>query len=256
MKIQIVTLTGADADTDKQALFDLSLKYPFVEWAILFHQQKAGTARYPDWTWVSELISKKLRFIKDSLVTGVSPDNDIFESCPIKLSAHLCGKWVSDLVKGVSCFWETMGGMNIGFNRFQLNLAALGLVKAIASQPLIEKVKSLSRPVLIGGNYEAITPAPALFRDIGAHPLFDASGGRGIATKEWLEPWADEAGPLFCGYAGGLGPETLESELHRISEVVGDATIWIDMESRIRTKDVLDLKKCEAVLEICKAWVS
>ena len=36
-------------------------------------------------------------------------------------------------------------------------------------------------------------------------------------------------------YAGGLGPDNLEEELKRIEEVAGDRTIWIDMETKVRS---------------------
>jgi len=66
----------------------------------------------------------------------------------------------------------------------------------------------------------------------------------------------DEYGkPLLCGYAGGLNPDNIEQELIKIEAVVGDAEIWIDMESGIRNKkDELDLEKCERVLAIAERW--
>jgi predicted component of viral defense system (DUF524 family) len=49
-----------------------------------------------------------------------------------------------------------------------------------------------------------------------------------------------------------LGPENLAEQLKAIEDVVGDRDVWIDMESRIRTNDKLDLDKAEQVLKTVK----
>jgi hypothetical protein len=48
VKIDKVTITGADNNTPISDLFVLQKQFPFVEWAILLSQSKAGTDRYPD----------------------------------------------------------------------------------------------------------------------------------------------------------------------------------------------------------------
>jgi phosphoribosylanthranilate isomerase len=83
--------------------------------------------------------------------------------------------------------------------------------------------------------------------------LFDSSGGKGISPKSW--PSVPAA--LRCGFAGGLGPDNLASELGRLERIVGDRSVWIDMQSRVRSEDgaVLDLAKVRACLEASRAYV-
>lgn len=87
-----------------------------------------------------------------------------------------------------------------------------------------------------------------------AVPLFDTSGGAGIVPRVWPIPLASIP---YHGYAGGLGPETLERELERIAEAAGDTRVWIDMERRVRSEDDerLDLDKVRRVLALCEPLV-
>ncbi|NCQ51806.1 hypothetical protein GW796_07925 [archaeon] len=74
--------------------------------------------------------------------------------------------------------------------------------------------------------------------------LFDSSGGRGIKSTLWNEQLVGKS----CGYAGGLGLESIEEDFLKIRKVAKN-NFWIDMEGRIRTNDLLDLKLCEEILE-------
>lgn len=235
MKLKFVTLTGADDKTDVNQMKVLSEKYPFAEWAILFSQAKSGTARYPSYDWV---------------------ENSLPVLIGCNLSAHLCGKWVDDANKGRITFLndDLMAGF---FGRIQLNMAKDRLLKVLNWQTNFWDCV-FDKPIILGGpfqKYKIHIPADAfLLHEVS--PLFDCSGGRGILTEDWPKPVLDEYGkPLFCGYAGGLGPENIEEELLKIEKVVGDVEIWVDMESKLRNhKDEFDLEKCEQVLSIAKRW--
>ena len=80
--------------------------------------------------------------------------------------------------------------------------------------------------------------------------LLDASGGAGIDTPIRIVT----AKNTHIGYAGGIGPENVESKLRTLLEYDSKEKFWIDMETRVRTKDEwLDLDKVEQVLDICDA---
>ena len=75
--------------------------------------------------------------------------------------------------------------------------------------------------------------------------LFDKSGGRGAAPSAWPKA----RGGAFCGYAGGLNPDTIEGALPAIEACVPEGQpYWIDMESGVRSHGGFDLDKCELVL--------
>ena len=69
--------------------------------------------------------------------------------------------------------------------------------------------------------------------------LLDASGGAGIDTPIQI-------------ITGGIGPENVESKLRTLLEYDSDEYFWIDMETRVRTDEWLDLDKVEHVLKTCK----
>jgi hypothetical protein len=58
------------------------------------------------------------------------------------------------------------------------------------------------------------------------------------------------------GYAGGLGPDNLAEELRRIEEVAGDAEVWIDMETNVRTAERFDLDKVRRCYDLARPWLS
>ena len=240
MKLKYVTLTGADDKTSASRMAALSAKYPYVEWAILFSQAKSGVPRYPSNDWIQKSLP-------------------ILGGC--NLSAHLCGKWVADVMDGRFTFMDEDDGLlSDNFRRFQLNLAGQKLKDVLLWKTKLWDcdLHSHTNQIILGGPYQKTglaLPVDSYFL-YEVVPLFDSSGGRGIMTDTWPAVPVSEGTPLFCGYAGGLGPDNLEEQLKKIEDVVGDNTIWIDMESRIRNEqDEFDLALCEKVLEIAKAWV-
>lgn len=241
MKLKYVTLTGADDTVKQEQLIALSKRYPFVEWAILFSQSKSGVSRYPSHDWADQLVSST--------------------NLGCNFSAHLCGKWVDDVMAGEVTFFRDEKYDDF-FQRYQLNMGESRLKSALESLKVINAVDRVNKPVIFGGNYEGIdanTTLTTMMFHRQIFPLFDASGGKGIKAKTWPKPFVSEYDtPLFCGYAGGLKPETLAEELKKIEDVVGDECIWIDMESGLRTKsgkkDIFDLEKCEQVLQVAEAW--
>ncbi len=240
MKLKYVTLTGADQSVRPEQLLELSQKYPFVEWGILFSQSKAGIARYPNHDWILDLTK---------LNSG--------ENKPMNLSAHLCGKWTERPLKGEITFLES--SYSSAFQRIQLNLGSDRLKQAVKSEELAFASRNAQQTIILGGNYQNINIDPIFLPKNGMVSLFDSSGGRGIKTKEWLKPFEHAGMVHTTGYAGGLGPDNLEVELPRIAEASNEANFWIDMESSLRTKsnieDRFDLEKCEKILKIAEAWV-
>ena len=231
MKLKYVTLTGADSSVKPQQLRVLSEKYPFVEWAILFSQSKAGVPRYPSYDWVVDLMK-------------------LNEDKKMNLSAHLCGKWVESALEHRFIFLRNPM-VHDAFHRIQLNMGRERLIEALSSQSLIDIIHKYSQHEFIfGGNYTNIT-SDELIRD-QLNLLFDTSGGRGIESKQWRNPHKG----CFCGYAGGLGPDNIAEQLEKIAEIVGDRPIWIDMETKLRDKnDNFSLDKCEEILQAVKPYV-
>lgn len=237
MKISKVTLTGADNSISPSDLIPVSKRFPFVEWGILLSKKRSspggpGGTRFPEHIWLEFLASENHRF------------------SPMQLSGHLCGDWVNEALMGnwgfvgmlPSLFWKQL-------KRIQINTH--GVYHPCDIPALIQKIKMFPDKEFIfqwdNKNTSMILQVAEYCKNVSV--LFDLSHGAGILPKEWPVP----VEKMKCGYAGGLSPENVKESIDKISEKVGDAEIWIDMETHIRSEQdaLFDLDKCCSVLETC-----
>jgi hypothetical protein len=220
VKIALATMSGPDNNTDIQSLIDISKKFFFVEWGILFSEKRFGTARYPDLDWQNSFVE-------------LTKNN-------INYTVHLCGKSIRNVIVenvGIELVNKAKG-IQLNLNKDSLNY----------STEIIDFIKNNNKDNIIqmnGINDQILNQSKI------AYPLFDMSGGNGTLPPVWPKP----IDGLLCGYAGGLGPDNLKEQLGVIGAVVGDAWIWVDMESNIRTGDIFDLDKVVQCLEIIKPYV-
>ena len=246
MRMDRITITGADDSVDHDDMIELTKRYPFVEWGILVSATHTGEPRFPSDGWM-----ERARYYGE---TGV-----------LSLSLHVCGQWVRDMLVGLT---RMPYNAVSGFQRIQLNFHGAdatfdpsGLVAAI--DYYADRLSpSHGRQVIFqidatkGRKYfESAIAAGAT----NVVPLFDASGGTGRVPEEWPLPFfyrQDET--LYFGYAGGLGPENLAFHMGeiggRVGKVSSEFTIWLDMETKVRTEDDsrLDLTKVEQCLSLAE----
>lgn len=236
MKIDRVTITGADDTTDVHWMQDMTELFPFVEWGILVSETNMGCPRFPSLEWIAKL----------------SPCASAITRGPMSLSMHVCGKWVRQICKGRwSEFLKFHSNVLGDYRRIQLNFHSYKhLVNEAFFQKAFIHTKANDWQLIFqvdGVNNDLVKKA--VHGGINAVPLFDLSGGAGIVPAKYEDPiWN-----VYNGYAGGLGPENVLSECDKISQVVGAGAekIWIDMETRVRTPDdrKLDTGAVESVLD-------
>jgi hypothetical protein len=266
MRLDRVTITGADDSIGHPAnLIPLTKEFPFVEWGILASRSQNGDGvrgntiffpRYPSFRWIAQL-------------------KELSDSNKMNLSLHLCGKWVRDLLVGeISVPSSLLDGP--AFQRVQLNFHA---EKTACNPPqfhaALNSIGSKRRPTMesatqwifqidgANGNVhlESLYGENDLDRgDVDAVPLFDISGGAGILPTEWPKPeyMENDVDNIYHGYAGGLGPETLQQQFPLIADAAGETRIWIDMETSVRSDGdrLFDLDKVRRCLEICAPFVT
>lgn len=234
MIIDRVTITGADDNTKGSDLLALQEKYPFVEWGILFSKSKIGTARYPSIEWMYDNLAPKLN-----------------------LSAHYCGWHSKEVIENAN--FKLLNPLVDKFKRVQLNFNFKGclspkiveIIKYATTVPNLSIIFQYNKSNSSLLNY--LMETYELPKNI--HFLYDSSGGRGTEIKELENPFKN-----YTGYSGGLNPDNIQRVCHDIT--VGHlprnshrTKVWIDMESGVRTNDVLDLDKVETVLgEVDKYW--
>lgn len=233
MKLDRVTVTGADDSIRPEDLLPLTDKYPFVEWGILYSGSRQGTSRYPSTPWLDSLLWQPLD--------------------RIKLSAHLCGKWVRELVLKGEFTFPVLNPLWQHYHRVQLNFHS----RFHKGAPLWHENLRRNREKQYILQYDGVNDRGCAHLmespNFSAVPLFDKSGGAGVVPGQWPKALPN----IYCGYAGGLGPENLTDELRRIEAAAGENRIWVDMETRVRSEDDMkfDLKKVEACLEQAAAFV-
>ena len=237
MKIDKVTITGAGDTTNIRALFELTKKYPFVEWGILFSPKRTGNDnRYPSIEWIERFFA-----VKQSI--GIKTN----------LSAHLCGEYTTKLLsEGILHDTKLQVTLHPSFKRFQLNFNES---KTPASDRFYEFLRFNKHIKFILQNNKANAKVTSKVIDMKLENvdfLYDSSGGRGTLPESYLPP----VNNFYTGYAGGLNPDNISEALIKINKVVPqDEFIWIDTETGVRTNDELDLMKVEKFLETIKNFI-
>lgn len=226
-----VSLTGVDDDTSLDALNGLSQEFPFVEWAILYVPHNEGVPRNPTRAWRQAFLEAKL---------------------PGYAAVHLCGNlaFVQLLQKHLPS--ELMLG-----HRLQLNVNARK--REFTDTEVLEiyhRALDLGPDLILQYPPESSSVILDFMKKLGplnqarVHVLLDDSRGRGMPPVTWQRPV--ELENVVCGYAGGLGPDTVARVLTQL-ETQG-AAYWPDMESSIRTDTALDLQKVRRVLQIAQQF--
>ena len=223
----VVTLTGVDEQTRLFDVIELSERFPFVEWGVLYSPNRAGKeGRYPG-------VDNAFHILRELREHGVST------------AVHLCGGGVIGALDGrdanALALAELGGRVQLNFNQARKALD-LDTVDAFANR--------LGKPVITQHNKANETVHLHLtspFHQV----LFDASGGRGTRPDHWPAVLPG----IRCGFAGGLGPENVASEIDRIADASHGYPFWIDMESSLRDReDRFDLGVCEEVLTAVEHW--
>ena len=222
MQVSNITFTGADDTTSIAHLEEVSTYFPFVEWGILF--PSTGSHRFPSRQWITPLA--------DSSLT---------------LSAHLCGAFVTNAVRGNITTFAGLVGVDLlnKFKRIQLNFHGLPVDMILDKANFRNLIDKLRQEVIVQMDGEndwihEIHPQTSL--------LFDTSSGAGRTPFAW--PSAIEG--RKCGYAGGLGPDNLKAELDYLDYFLPeDTVIWVDMETKLRnSQDDFDIDKVMQCAEI------
>lgn len=214
------TLTGVDAQTDVAELAELASEYHFAEFGILLsHSQPGNENRYP---YLPEIDS-----ILDALINASAA-----------VALHVCGtKAVHDFVACDAATRALAGRCG----RVQLNFAAPRTQFTLAD--LDAAIVDFGRPVITQHNSVNAHVSAALAAP-NHQVLFDSSGGLGLRAKSWPQALAGKT----CGFAGGIGPDTVLADLSTAGAAAAGTPFWIDMESSLRTNDRFDLSICRQVL--------
>jgi len=241
MNLHCVTITGADDSISPKKLVELSIEFPFAEWGILLGS-RGGVQRFPSGEWIAQLIEH---------VAIAHPHE-------VSLSLHVCGKLLRSILNAGD--FPVSKAVEVGeFRRMQLNFHGEEAAENREIDRVIDNICAVQATtrmqeiiVQLDGRNDWILSA-LMHRGITASGLYDRSHGAGELPRNWPTAHPDWS----QGYAGGLGPDNLAEQLPLIEEAAGDADVWIDMETRVRSDNdrQFDLAKVRRCLEIAKPFV-
>lgn len=249
-QLKFITLTGADDSVDPVDLFTMAGQFPFVEWGILVSMKRFGTERFPSLEWLDDL----------TFFAGKTEQK-------LNLSLHLCGSAVRKLLmEGNVDFLTQIGNAWILFDRIQINTHGEDHewdFEQVAN--FINRLAEQNKQIIF--QWDGSKHNQNVIRDLAdqfanVHLLFDCSHGAGKSPDHWpsASGFNTGHGPIFLGYAGGLGPDNINEEIKKIRQAVTsvhwNGQYWIDMETKLRSENdqFFLLKKCEQVLEAAKVW--
>lgn len=228
--LERVSLTGADDAVSIADLARLSEQYPFVEWALLYVPHRQGVPRNPSQSWRQDFFEAQL---------------------PGYSAVHLCGRLAfEELLLG------TLPAEVLKADRLQLNINARK-PDFTDSQVLdvFRRAMELGPEIILQYHTGSAALIQRFLGELGpddrtrAHVLLDESKGTGRVLGSVCAP--PELDGVYCGFAGGLGPENISRALSAIE--LGGREYWADMESGIRTDNRFDLEKVRLVLEAGQA---
>lgn len=223
---------GADDSVEPGLLAAVSAQHEWVEWGVLFRPDKEGLPRYASKAWLERL-------------------GEVNAKRTLRLAAHLCERRVDEILNGDVAFVRYLHE-EIGFDRVQINATSANkcdvamfatdagadacvarLRKAFAELPSVEfivqrniETKPLwTRLADTSGGDAALPPNMSL--------LYDDSMGLGKCASSYPPP--PDSTRLRFGYAGGLSPTNIAQQLQAIEGVASGRTLWVDMESSLRT---------------------
>lgn len=221
--IKKVTITGADNSISPSLLTELQKEFPFVEWGILVSRKQFGNNRFPSKEWIDSLLQES----------------------GLNLSVHLCGAYVREFLMGDFKFKQEIPSLFEAAKRIQINTHG---------EPHTTKLNEIVAFMAMWPSKQFIfqyDDANTTFIDnvladtYNGAALFDLSHGAGLLPSQWPKPLEG----VKCGYAGGLSPDNIESQIEKIESIVGDTEIWIDMETHVRSNmdalfDFVKVRKC------------
>lgn len=242
LNLRYIGFCGIDDSIEPGLLEILSLRYPFIEWGVLFRPDLEGSPRYASSAWLDRLHT-------------IRNDNGTV----MNFAAHLCQSRCQEVLNGNYEFITKI--KNLGFKRVQINATKANGVH-VDTNLLTYYLNNLRHAMVTFPDIEWIlqknTETFVLFQPLIEDPLpnmsvlFDASCGKGILVSDYPVPYSNSG--ILCGYAGGISPDNIENVLSNATQAAGNAPIWIDMESSLRVhvsepkdgplRDCFSIEKC------------
>lgn len=208
MTLATVTLTGADERTDIGCLVQLAKDHPYLEIGLLYTATPEGRNRYPSLEWLQKA---------SGALSG-------------RCAIHICGSGARQQLREGALTNLVGNAWRVQVNGIIHPDEVLGLATRV--------------PILITQHNDKNSALATARIAVNHRLLVDGSGGTGRSPERWVRPKTH----LQVGFAGGLGPDNIGSEITKI-HAIAEGRTWIDLEGKLRTDDWFDLTLCERFLK-------
>lgn len=235
MNINKLTLTGIDNTTRGWQLSELQDTFPFVEFGVLYSKTNAGSGKYPH-----------LSHIEKEFTPSAKPI--------LNLSAHFCGWYSREVIENHN--YGLIQRLHPSFDRVQINYnfsnndgakkVQDNLVKLLA---WMESYKD--RTIILQynrANKEMLDQVLGFKLPMTLNLLWDDSGGYGKEIAELNTPFKN----IYTGYAGGLNMGNIQRVCKQLIDMKDMSSIWVDLESGLRTNEAFDVDKAYNILKMVK----
>ena len=234
--LDFLTFTGIDRQTPMKELLSIAQSYgkAHVEFGVLVgsHTGESNHGIFPPLHVVRAVKSLRLDY-------------------GVQMAIHLCGQYSRMVMQDGGAPDEVYDLCN-GFSRVQVNLHGDSFNPgriAVAAQAVNRFADTVGCERVILQHQGDWQHLPVYHEKV--EYLFDRSEGGGRAA---FEEWPIPSRYLHrMGYAGGIGPETIETAID-FALAHPEANLWFDMEGRIRYAGWLDLDAVETVCEAYKRY--
>ena len=245
MRLSGITISGADDLVSVDALRDLSVRFPFVEWGLLVSELRAWSARYPSNSWVDQM--RRASVARE-----------------MKLSLHLCGSISTNAQRDgvLPRIVRMLSPCRVQLNGFEIHARSETALIVLMDQ-------CDGSEVILQANDETKAPFATLARQVmafntldrnGRPPrvvslLHDPSGGKGLVSGIASDvtgggarvPSVPEG--VSMGFAGGIREESVEKAARKAMAQDPDVESWLDLETGARDEsDKFDLARVERIL--------
>jgi len=240
MLVKTITCSGVNEDNDIQQTIAFLKQYEKAEFGVQCSPKKVSP-QMPRFEWLDELISK---LNENGLERRVALHlNEGF-------AISFCTGKVPDEIAQMINKGQAIGRLQINY-KIGRDVLSNGLkVPAVKD---ICRAMDETRPHQI--IFSASKPNLPLIRQIHAHRkdfdiLFDDSFGEGILPHERQKPLFED---IFQGYAGGISPENVMTELDKISAVT-NKSVFIDAEGKLKEDGCFSFNRAAKYIENALLW--
>ena len=244
MKLRYITCSDPRENISTESLLNFATKYPIAEFGIQAHPGPMSQG-YGRNVWFNQIIKQ---------AENISNPPNI----ALHVNYHWCDYMCSGFVPYELDWWLRVTNSYTNqpvIKRIQLNIG--DYTTEFDAKKLADLIKKHPNQEFIFPWNTRVADKIDLLKNTGAKfsLLFDTSYGAGISPTNWTKPVYKD---VPNGYAGGLGPDNVATNLDKISQILPqDYATWIDAEGKLRdpkTTRSFTLEKAEKYLQNALAW--